>query len=152
MCVYMYVCMCMHMCVTYSVTSDSLQPHEPQPASLFCPWNSPKQEYWSGQLFPSPGDFHNPGIEPMSPALQADSLPSEPPHQVSPKEVYCGGEGEGIILEKRSRKKMGRILLYGLLYFLTALMILVTYHNTTPLLNFTHYLFTALSCANITTV
>ena len=73
-------------------------------------------------------------------------------HQVSPKEVYCGGEGEGIILEKRSRKKMGRILLYGLLYFLTALMILVTYHNTTPLLNFTHCLFTALSCANITTV
>ena len=29
--------------------------------------------------FPSPGDLPNPGIEPESPALQADSLPSEPP-------------------------------------------------------------------------
>ena len=38
-----------------------------------------RQEYWSGLLCPSPGDLTNPGIEPMSPALQADSLPSEPP-------------------------------------------------------------------------
>ena len=38
-----------------------------------------RQEYWSGQPFPSPGDLPNPGIKPGSPALQADSLPSEPP-------------------------------------------------------------------------
>ena len=38
-----------------------------------------KQEYWSGLLFPSPGDLPDPGIEPRSPALQADALPSEPP-------------------------------------------------------------------------
>ena len=37
------------------------------------------QEYWSGLPFPSPGDLPDPGIEPGSPALQADSLPSEPP-------------------------------------------------------------------------
>ena len=37
------------------------------------------QEYWSGSPFPSPGDLPNPGIEPRFPALQADSLPSEPP-------------------------------------------------------------------------
>ena len=37
-----------------------------------------KQEYWSGLPFPSPGDLPDPGIEPVSPALQADSLPSEP--------------------------------------------------------------------------
>ena len=37
------------------------------------------QEYWSGLPFPSRGDFPNPGIEPRSPALQADSLPAEPP-------------------------------------------------------------------------
>ena len=37
------------------------------------------QEYWSGLSFPSPGDLPNPEIEPRSPALQADSLPSEPP-------------------------------------------------------------------------
>ena len=38
-----------------------------------------RQEYWSGLLFPSPGDLPNPGIEPRSPTLQADALPSEPP-------------------------------------------------------------------------
>ena len=37
-----------------------------------------RQEYWSGQPFPSPGDLLNPGIEPGSPALQADSAPFEP--------------------------------------------------------------------------
>ena len=38
-----------------------------------------RQEYWSGLPFPSPGDLPNPGIEPRSPTLQADNLPSEPP-------------------------------------------------------------------------
>ena len=38
----------------------------------------PRPEYWSGQLFPSPGDLPNPGIKPRSPTLQADSLPAEP--------------------------------------------------------------------------
>ena len=36
-----------------------------------------RQEYWSGLPFLSPGDFLNPGIEPGSPALQEDSLPTE---------------------------------------------------------------------------
>ena len=35
-----------------------------------------RQEYWSGLPFPSPGDLPDPGIEPMSPSLQADSLPA----------------------------------------------------------------------------
>ena len=35
------------------------------------------QEYWSGLPFPSPGDLPDPGIELTSPALQADSLPTE---------------------------------------------------------------------------
>ena len=38
-----------------------------------------RQEYWSGLPFPSPGDLPDPGMEPGSPALQADSLPSELP-------------------------------------------------------------------------
>ena len=38
-----------------------------------------RREYWSGLLFPSPGDLPDPGIEPGYPALQADALPSEPP-------------------------------------------------------------------------
>ena len=36
-----------------------------------------RQEYWNGLPFPSPGDLPNPGIEPKSLALQADSLPTE---------------------------------------------------------------------------
>ena len=39
----------------------------------------PRQEYWSGLPFPSPGDLPDPGIKPGSPALQADSLPPELP-------------------------------------------------------------------------
>ena len=40
-----------------------------------------RQEYWSGLPFPSPGDLPDPGIEPRSPALQADTLPSETPYK-----------------------------------------------------------------------
>ena len=38
-----------------------------------------KQEYWGGLPFPPPGDLPDPGIELWSPALQADSLPTDPP-------------------------------------------------------------------------
>ena len=38
-----------------------------------------RQQCWSGLPFPSPGDLPDPGIEPGSPGLQADALPSEPP-------------------------------------------------------------------------
>ena len=37
-----------------------------------------RQEYWSGLPFPSLGDLSDPGIEPRSPVLQADTLTSEP--------------------------------------------------------------------------
>ena len=46
------------------------------------------QEYWSGLPFPSPENLPNPGMEPVSPASQVDSLPSEPP----------GHRGEGCSL------------------------------------------------------
>ena len=36
-----------------------------------------REEYWGGLPFPSPGDLPDPGIEPRSPALQEDSLPTE---------------------------------------------------------------------------
>ena len=42
-----------------------------------------RQEYWSGWPFPSPGDLPDPGIEPRSPALQADALTSGPPGKPS---------------------------------------------------------------------
>ena len=38
------------------------------------PMELSRQEYWTGLPFPSPGDLPDPGIEPMSPALQADSF------------------------------------------------------------------------------
>ena len=47
-----------------------------------------RPEYWSGLPFPSPGDLPKPGIEPRSPALQADSLPAEPPGK--PKNTGAG--------------------------------------------------------------
>jgi len=48
-----------------------------------------RQEYWSGLPFPSPGHLLNPGIEPGSPELQEDALPSEPPGK--PIEKLTGG-------------------------------------------------------------
>ena len=45
-----------------------------------------RQEYWSGQSFPFPGDLTDPGFEPRSPALQADSLPSEPQRRATGRE------------------------------------------------------------------
>ena len=44
------------------------------------PMGFPRQKYWSRLPFPSRGDLPNPGIEPGSPALEADALTSEPPH------------------------------------------------------------------------
>ena len=43
------------------------------------PMGFSRQEYWSGLPFPSPDDLPNPGTEPRSPALQADSLAVETP-------------------------------------------------------------------------
>ena len=69
-----------HVCSVTSVMSNSLWPqglYVAHQAPLFMEFS--RQEYWSGSPFPSPGDLLNPGIKPGSPALQADSLPSEPP-------------------------------------------------------------------------
>ena len=64
--------------VICSVVSDSVTPWSvacQAPLSM----GFPRQEYWREFPFPSPGDLPDPGIEPRSPALQADSLPTEPP-------------------------------------------------------------------------
>ena len=52
------------------------------------PMEFSRQEYWSGLPFPSPGDLPNPGIKHRSPALQADSLPSELPGKPSTLILY----------------------------------------------------------------
>ena len=91
--IYTYVEMSIHMCrcVLYKhahrneTTCVSCEGHvwlfvTPWSASLQAPLSMgfPRQKYWSGLSFPLPGDFPDPGIEPMSPVahtLQADSLP-----------------------------------------------------------------------------
>ena len=59
-----------------------------------------RQEYWNGLPFPSPGDLPNPGIEPGSPALQADTLPSEPPE----KSLVTFKSRNDVIISKASQK------------------------------------------------
>ena len=62
--------------VSHSVVSNSATPRtvaRQAPLSM----GFSRQEYWSGLPVPSPEDLPNPGIKPGSPALQADSLPSE---------------------------------------------------------------------------
>ena len=58
--------------------------------SSTCPWGFSRQEHWSGLLCPPPGHLPNPGIKPRSPALQADSVPSDPP--VKPKNTGVGSQ------------------------------------------------------------
>ena len=52
------------------------------PGLLHCRQILYQLSYWSGLSFPSPGDFPYPGIKPRSLALQADSLPSQPPGKI----------------------------------------------------------------------
>ena len=63
--------------------SDSLGPHGLADQDLLSMEFS-RQEYWSQLPFPSPRDLPNLGIKPGSSALQADSLPSEPPGKLAP--------------------------------------------------------------------
>ena len=63
-----------------------------------------RQEYWSGVPLPSPGDLPDPGTEPRSPTLQADTLPSEPPGNSKDKGkakkrfYYCSRDTEEKLL------------------------------------------------------
>ena len=61
-----------------------------------------RQEYWSGEPFPSPGDLPNPGIKPRSPSLQEDSLRSEPPQK--PKNIGSLPPLHGIFPTKESNR------------------------------------------------
>ena len=75
------MCLVTQLCLT-------LQPHGLQPTRLLCAWEFSREEYWSGLSCPPLRDRPNPGIEPRSPALQADSLPNEPPGK--PKNTGVG--------------------------------------------------------------
>ena len=65
--------------LTYLISRVKLISFSETPLSL----EFSRQEYWSGLPFPSPGVVPDPGIEPRSPALQADSVPFEPPGRSS---------------------------------------------------------------------
>ena len=58
----------------------------------------PREEYWSGLPFPSPGHLPNPGIEPRSPALQADASLSKPPRK--PDNIYWEREEKSKVLSR----------------------------------------------------
>ena len=66
-----------------------------------------RQEYWSGLPLPSPGDHPHLGIELVSPALQADSLPSEPPKKTLLKRRFRAHHGAskiGLISREGTRE------------------------------------------------
>ena len=69
--------MCVLSCSVMSLTLCN--PLDCRPSRILCPWGLSRQEYWSGLPCPPPGILPNPGIKPRSLALQADSLPTEPP-------------------------------------------------------------------------
>ena len=90
--------------VSHSVASDSVTPWTVVRQAPLCMEFS-RQEHWSGQPFPSPGDLPDPGIEPRSPILQTDSLPSEPPGKPQLKkkcETYSNAFLESTILLLRN--------------------------------------------------
>ena len=68
------MCTYMHTYTVLSVLSRSIVSHSLRPHG-----DSPGKNTGVGCLCPSPGDLPNPGIKPRSPAMEADSLPSEPP-------------------------------------------------------------------------
>ena len=62
--------------------SDSLGSRGLSDASSSVHGNLQAREFWNELPFSSPGDLHDPGIEPGSLALQANSLPTEPPGKI----------------------------------------------------------------------
>ena len=72
-------------CVSHSVMPNSLQPHGLWPLRLLCHGIFFRQESWSRLPCPPPRCLPDPGIKPRSPALQADSLQSEPPGSLPAK-------------------------------------------------------------------
>ena len=59
-----------------------------------------RQEYWNGLPFPSPRDLPDPGFKPRSPALQVDSLPTEP--QAKPSIFLAKGKLNSLSQKKES--------------------------------------------------
>ena len=95
-------------CVCQSLSHVSLQPNGLQPTRLFCPQSSLGKNTGTGLPFLSPVDLPNPRTEPGAPALQADSLPSEPPGKPFSNSIfkYFSSESYNIHLLERIRLKI----------------------------------------------
>ena len=101
------------LCIIFLSVNRSVVPDFLHRRDCNLPWRLLKsmgfsrQDYWSGQPFPSAGALPDPGIELQPPALQADSLPSEPPgkpiHNLSKghiQNIYSKGESSKKIVSK----------------------------------------------------
>ena len=117
--------------LTHSVVSDSATPWTvacQSPLSM----EFSSQEYWSGLPCHSLGDLPNPGIEPRSPALQADSLPSE--LSAKPKNTGLGTLSllQGIFLTQESNQGLlhCRQILYQLICQGSPLIVAIDILNT----------------------
>ena len=114
--------------VKVKVTQSCPTLRDPMDCSLPAPpsMGFSRQEYWSGLPFPSPGDLPDTGIEPWSPAFQADALTSEPPGK--PKNTGVGSlyHLQGIFQTQESNQGLlhCRQILYQLSYKLPALNII----------------------------
>ena len=88
-------------CVSRLVVSDSLQPHELQPARVLCGILQARILEWVAVSFSREWNLPDPGLEPWSPALQADFLPSElqgsPKHYLSINRVISSMENLKIL-------------------------------------------------------
>ena len=84
------VCLVAELCLTLC------KPMDRSPPGSSCPWGFSRQEYWSGLPCPPQGDLLNPQIEPRFPALQVDSLLSEPPGKPENTGVGCHALLQGI--------------------------------------------------------
>ena len=77
LCIWKHVCVCVCACET--VTKSCLTLCDPMDCQISLSLEFSRQEYWKGLPFPSPGDLPDPGIEPKSSTLEADTLTFEPP-------------------------------------------------------------------------
>ena len=70
-----------------------------------------RQEYWSGLPFPSPGDLPDPGIEPGSPALEADALTSVPPGNLGGQSI--GASASALPMVHIGKAMVFPVVVYG---------------------------------------
>ena len=119
------VCVCFSVCVLCAQLLSCVQlftiPMDCNSPGTSVHGDSPRQEYWSGLPCPPPGHFPHPGIEPRSPALQVDSLLTEPPGKL--KNTRVGGLSllQGIFPTQKSNRGLQhcRRSLYQLSYLST---------------------------------